>query len=285
MEKKPYTNQESAKNNPSSQKPQFQHETAATKSERGKRQGTSHKNLQPGLHNPKDSAGFHGKCISDDQNNDGITEKGGSEIKIPEVIIDIFDSIPELYEAINDVKSHLSDENSFLCNNLKTKNLSLSQINVTLMCFEKLLREIETSNNANSFGNKINEQYCIIKELKYRYSKFNIDEIIETRIEQAMNIVNTDNKKFLDDISNSFTEVKTYTIALKNCLDASKEVVSKLTIKLNQVTSANTRQTELWPEMTNKEEMCKIEVISLIKAFYHEFRISQRCSNSKMNEI
>ncbi|MBW0539512.1 hypothetical protein O181_079227 [Austropuccinia psidii MF-1] len=52
---------------------------------------------QPGLQNPKHSEGCHGKCISDGQNNDGITEKGGSQIKISETISYIFDSIPGLY--------------------------------------------------------------------------------------------------------------------------------------------------------------------------------------------
>ncbi|MBW0530532.1 hypothetical protein O181_070247 [Austropuccinia psidii MF-1] len=73
---------------------------AATSSKQGQRQGTSHKPLRSGPQNPKDSAGCHGKCISDVQNNDGITGKGGSQIKISEMIFDIFDSIPELYEAI-----------------------------------------------------------------------------------------------------------------------------------------------------------------------------------------
>ncbi|MBW0566892.1 hypothetical protein O181_106607 [Austropuccinia psidii MF-1] len=49
----------------------------AKSSEQGERQGTSHKTLQPGLQNHKDSAGCHGKCIPDGQKNDGITEKGG----------------------------------------------------------------------------------------------------------------------------------------------------------------------------------------------------------------
>ncbi|MBW0584588.1 hypothetical protein O181_124303 [Austropuccinia psidii MF-1] len=106
------------------------------KQPQGQRQGINHKTLQPGLQNPKDSAAFHGKCISDGQNNDGITAKGGSQIKISEMISDIFDAIPELYEAINDVKSHISDKNSSIFNNLKTKKLSLSQINETLMCFD-----------------------------------------------------------------------------------------------------------------------------------------------------
>ncbi|MBW0555537.1 hypothetical protein O181_095252 [Austropuccinia psidii MF-1] len=149
------------------------------------------------------------------------------------------------------------------------------------MCFEKVLRTIKTSNNENSFGNKINGPSAIIKELTEKYSKFNIDDIIETRIKQAINII----KKVLDDISNSFTEVKTYTIAFEKCFDASQEELSKLTMKFNQVTSDNTRKTGLWKELTHKEDMYKIEVINLIKAFQHEFRNSQRCRKSKMNDI
>ncbi|MBW0587169.1 hypothetical protein O181_126884 [Austropuccinia psidii MF-1] len=84
-EKQSATTQASAKNSPNSQKQQFQHEKAATNSKQGQQQGTSHKKLQPGLQNPKDSAGFHRKCITDGQNNDGITEKGGSQIKISEI--------------------------------------------------------------------------------------------------------------------------------------------------------------------------------------------------------
>ncbi|MBW0592107.1 hypothetical protein O181_131822, partial [Austropuccinia psidii MF-1] len=94
-EKQPSTTQSSAKNSLSSQQQQFKREKAVTSSKQGQRQGTSHKALQPGLQNSKDSAGCHGKCISDGQNNDGITEKGGSQIKISEMISDIFDSIPE----------------------------------------------------------------------------------------------------------------------------------------------------------------------------------------------
>ncbi|MBW0530286.1 hypothetical protein O181_070001 [Austropuccinia psidii MF-1] len=52
--------------------------------------------LQPGLQNPKESAGCHGKCISDGQNNDGITEKGGIQTKKAEIISDILDGIPNL---------------------------------------------------------------------------------------------------------------------------------------------------------------------------------------------
>ncbi|MBW0539681.1 hypothetical protein O181_079396 [Austropuccinia psidii MF-1] len=103
-EEQPSTTHASAQNSPSSQKQQFQHERAATSSEQGQRQGTGRKALQPGLQNPKDSAGCHGECIIDGQNNDGIKEKGGSQIKISGIISDISDSILELYGAINDVK-------------------------------------------------------------------------------------------------------------------------------------------------------------------------------------
>ncbi|MBW0553735.1 hypothetical protein O181_093450 [Austropuccinia psidii MF-1] len=56
-------------------------------------------------------------------------------------------------------------------------------------------------------------------------------------------------------------------------------------MKLNQVTADNIRNTELWQELTHKEDMYKIEVINLIQAFQHEYRNSQRCSNSKMINI
>ncbi|MBW0588044.1 hypothetical protein O181_127759 [Austropuccinia psidii MF-1] len=56
-------------------------------------------------------------------------------------------------------------------------------------------------------------------------------------------------------------------------------------MKLNQVTSDNNRQTDLWQELTHKEDMYKIEVINLIQAFQHEYRNSQRCSNSNINDI
>ncbi|MBW0579149.1 hypothetical protein O181_118864 [Austropuccinia psidii MF-1] len=127
-EKQPSTTQTSAKKSPSSQQQQFQCEKETTSSEQGQRKGTSHKTIQEGLQDPKDSAGCHGECISDGQSNDGITERGGSQIKISEMISDSYDSIPELYEAINDVKTHVSDKNSSICTNLKTYNLSLSQI-------------------------------------------------------------------------------------------------------------------------------------------------------------
>ncbi|MBW0589242.1 hypothetical protein O181_128957 [Austropuccinia psidii MF-1] len=179
------------------------------KLQKGQREGTSSKALHPRIQDSKDPARYHRKCISDGQNHDGITEEGGSQIKIPEMISDIFDSIPDLYEAINDVKKHLSDKNETICNNIKTNNLSLCQIDETLMCFEKVLRTIKTSNNDDSSGNKINDQSSIIKELTDKYSKFNIDDMIETKIKHAIKIIKTDNKKVLEEISNSFTEVNT----------------------------------------------------------------------------
>ncbi|MBW0514172.1 hypothetical protein O181_053887 [Austropuccinia psidii MF-1] len=283
--KQPSTTQENAKKSPSSHQQQFQCEEAATSPEKRQRQRTSYKTLQPVLQNPKDSAGCHGKCISDGQNNDGATDKGGSQTKISEIISNILDGIPNLYRAINDVKSHISEQNSLICNNCNTNNLSLSQINKTLMCFERASRIIKTFNNYSSFRNNLNEQYTIIKELTEKYYEFNIDDIIEKRTKQEIDISKEDNKKFLDDISNLFTEVKTYTIALRKCFDTSQQEVSKLTMKLNQVISDNTRQTELWKELRHKKDMYEIEVINLIQSFQHEFRNSQRCSNSKMNDI
>ncbi|MBW0554232.1 hypothetical protein O181_093947 [Austropuccinia psidii MF-1] len=56
-------------------------------------------------------------------------------------------------------------------------------------------------------------------------------------------------------------------------------------MKLNKVISDNSRQTELWKELKHKEDMYKIELINLIQSFQHELRDSQRCSNSKMNDI
>ncbi|MBW0475156.1 hypothetical protein O181_014871 [Austropuccinia psidii MF-1] len=153
------------------------------------------------------------------------------------------------------------------------------------MFFENVLRAIEASNNDNSFGSMLNEQSVIIKELTEKYSNFNIDEIIEKIIKQAINIIKEDNKKILDDIPNSFTEVKTYTIALKKVFDTSQKETSKLTMKLNQVISDNTRQTELWQELTHKKEIYKTEVINPIQSLQYELRSSQRCSKSKMNNI
>ncbi|MBW0591226.1 hypothetical protein O181_130941 [Austropuccinia psidii MF-1] len=56
-------------------------------------------------------------------------------------------------------------------------------------------------------------------------------------------------------------------------------------MKLDQITSDNTRKTELWQELTQKEENHKANVMNSIKSLKHEFRNSQRCSNSKMNYI
>ncbi|MBW0521226.1 hypothetical protein O181_060941 [Austropuccinia psidii MF-1] len=257
---------------------------SATNSEQGQRIGTSHKTLQPGLQDSKDSTGCHGKCISDGQNNDGITKEGGSQIKISEMISYIFAAISRLYEAIT-VKSHISDKNSSICNNLKTNNLILSQINETLIFFEKGLRKIKTSNNNNSFGNKINEQSAIIKELTNKYSKLNIDDLIETTIKQDISTIKEDNKKALDDILKSFTEVKTHIIASKKCFDTSKEERSKFTIKLNEVISDNTKQKELWNELRDKEDDHKKSLMNSIKSLQHELRNSQRCNISKMNDI
>ncbi|MBW0593724.1 hypothetical protein O181_133439 [Austropuccinia psidii MF-1] len=81
-EKQPSTTQESAKNSPSSQKQQLKCEKSAKSSEQGQRQSTGYKTLQPGIQNPKDSAGCQGKCISDGQSNDGIAEKGGGQTQI-----------------------------------------------------------------------------------------------------------------------------------------------------------------------------------------------------------
>ncbi|MBW0572604.1 hypothetical protein O181_112319 [Austropuccinia psidii MF-1] len=136
-ENQPSTTNAGAMTSPSGQQQQFQREKAATSLKQGQREGTSPKALQPGIQDSKDSAGCHGKCISDGQNHDGITEAGGSHIKIPEMNSDIFDSIPELYEAINDVKKHLSDKNETICNIIQTQKFSLCQMNETLMCFEK----------------------------------------------------------------------------------------------------------------------------------------------------
>ncbi|MBW0503417.1 hypothetical protein O181_043132 [Austropuccinia psidii MF-1] len=198
---------------------------------------------------------------------------------------DIFHAIPELYEAINDVKSNISHKDSSIFNNLKTINLSLSQINETLVYFEKVLRAIKTSNNDNSFGNKLNEKSTIIKESTIKYFKFNIEDIIETRIKQAIGTIKEENENFLDNILKSFTEVKAYTIALKKCFDTSKEEISKFAMKFAQITSDNTRQTELWQELTQTEDNNKTNLMNLIKILQYQFRNSQRHNNSKMNDI
>ncbi|MBW0545818.1 hypothetical protein O181_085533 [Austropuccinia psidii MF-1] len=77
-EKRPSTTQTSH----NSWKKKFQHEKAAKSSYQGQRQGTSHKAIQPGLKNPKDSTRCHGNFVSNSQNHDGTTEQGRSHIKI-----------------------------------------------------------------------------------------------------------------------------------------------------------------------------------------------------------
>ncbi|MBW0562829.1 hypothetical protein O181_102544 [Austropuccinia psidii MF-1] len=130
----------------------------------------------------------------------------------------------------------------------------------------------------------INEKSAIIKELKDKYSKFNIDDIIETRIKQAVSIIKEDNKKALDDISKSFAEVKTNVVALKKHFDTSIEEISQLTIKSNKIISDNNEQTELWNGLTYKENDHKKNVIDSIQILQHESRNSQRCNNSRMND-
>ncbi|MBW0577707.1 hypothetical protein O181_117422 [Austropuccinia psidii MF-1] len=78
------------KNSPSGQKQKFQREKAATSSEQGHRKGTSHRNLQPGLEDCKDSTGCHGKCISDSQNNDGIENKEEARFKYHKLFLTFF---------------------------------------------------------------------------------------------------------------------------------------------------------------------------------------------------
>ncbi|MBW0580377.1 hypothetical protein O181_120092 [Austropuccinia psidii MF-1] len=56
-------------------------------------------------------------------------------------------------------------------------------------------------------------------------------------------------------------------------------------MKLNQITSDNTRETELWQELTQTEDNHKTNVINSIQSLQHEFRNSQRCYISKMNDI
>ncbi|MBW0538035.1 hypothetical protein O181_077750 [Austropuccinia psidii MF-1] len=56
-------------------------------------------------------------------------------------------------------------------------------------------------------------------------------------------------------------------------------------MNLYQITSDNTRKTELWQELTQTEDNHKTNVINSIKSLQHEFRNSQRCNNSEMNDI
>ncbi|MBW0547259.1 hypothetical protein O181_086974 [Austropuccinia psidii MF-1] len=130
--------------------------------------------------------------------------------------------------------------------------------------FCKVLRAIRASNNENLFGNKLNEQSAIIKELADKYSKLNIDEIIERRIKQVISTIKEENKNVLDDISKSFIEVETYKVALKKGFDTSQAEISQLTMNFDQMTSDNTRQTELWQELTQTEDNHKTNLINSI---------------------
>ncbi|MBW0531155.1 hypothetical protein O181_070870 [Austropuccinia psidii MF-1] len=56
-------------------------------------------------------------------------------------------------------------------------------------------------------------------------------------------------------------------------------------MNLNQIISDNTRQTEIWQELIHTEDNHKTNVINSIQSLQHEFRNSQRCNNSKMNDI
>ncbi|MBW0526981.1 hypothetical protein O181_066696 [Austropuccinia psidii MF-1] len=56
-------------------------------------------------------------------------------------------------------------------------------------------------------------------------------------------------------------------------------------MKLNWITSDNSRKTELWQKLTQTEDNHKTNVINSIQSLQHEFRNSQRCNNSKMNYI
>ncbi|MBW0539295.1 hypothetical protein O181_079010 [Austropuccinia psidii MF-1] len=86
-EKQPSTTQTSAKNSPSGQQQQLQRKKAATSSEQGQRKGTSHKlrTRAKKRHKPQTltarATRFHGKCISDGQNNDGIHNREEARLK------------------------------------------------------------------------------------------------------------------------------------------------------------------------------------------------------------
>ncbi|MBW0576770.1 hypothetical protein O181_116485 [Austropuccinia psidii MF-1] len=56
-------------------------------------------------------------------------------------------------------------------------------------------------------------------------------------------------------------------------------------MKLNQITPDNTRRTELWKALTQTEDNHKTNVLNSIQSLKQEFRNSQRCNNSKMNDI
>ncbi|MBW0477507.1 hypothetical protein O181_017222 [Austropuccinia psidii MF-1] len=119
MEKKqPSTTQTSAETTPNSQQQQFQCEKAATASEQGK--NARH---QPQDHTARarESQRFNRitwKFFSSIQTHDGVTEKGGSQIEISEIISEILDCNKNFYITINDVKSHISGRNPSICNNI-----------------------------------------------------------------------------------------------------------------------------------------------------------------------
>ncbi|MBW0530768.1 hypothetical protein O181_070483 [Austropuccinia psidii MF-1] len=56
-------------------------------------------------------------------------------------------------------------------------------------------------------------------------------------------------------------------------------------MKLEQITSDNTRQTEIWQELPHTQDKHKNNVMNSIKSLQHELRHFQRCSNSKMSDI
>ncbi|MBW0518992.1 hypothetical protein O181_058707 [Austropuccinia psidii MF-1] len=56
-------------------------------------------------------------------------------------------------------------------------------------------------------------------------------------------------------------------------------------MKLDKINSDNTQQKELFQELAHTEDNHETNVINSIQCLQHEFRNSQRCSNSKMNYI
>ncbi|MBW0486216.1 hypothetical protein O181_025931 [Austropuccinia psidii MF-1] len=56
-------------------------------------------------------------------------------------------------------------------------------------------------------------------------------------------------------------------------------------MKLDQIPSDNTRKTEVYQESTQTEDNDETNVTNEIKILPNELRNSQRCSNSKMNDI
>ncbi|MBW0514746.1 hypothetical protein O181_054461 [Austropuccinia psidii MF-1] len=56
-------------------------------------------------------------------------------------------------------------------------------------------------------------------------------------------------------------------------------------MKLDQITSDNTRQPELWQKLTKTGDNHKTDILNSIQSLQHEFGNSQSFSNSKMNDI